>query len=371
MSCSPSISELTQRIQILEERLLYKTRENEYLRMGSPQDSLLGYSNINTPKKIEKNWENSDYQQKITDLEQKNLFLLRENEHFKKLTQNKDIIDLKTTRILEFEEKIERLVSENEKLNHLCREKTEENKLLCIQISQINRKPEKENNSQINGFMIENSKLHQLLFDKDQEISKLKAFSQQNEVKHLQRQISLIETDYLSKLQAKDLETKSKSDEIKDLMKNINDLNKENTRILAENKELQCNIEEIQNKIEINKSFNIKKNETNENNIDLLTNLTLLSAENDRLHAVLTEYKYSFSLNNDQSLLISQLNGQIESLSLENSNLNQMLKEKLSIISQEISQRRELELMYSELYTLYQKSSIGINKNSMNNFSQY
>ena len=121
------IAFLNQKNQTLEERLLTKTRENE---------TFISSKSLKKPNEVEI----SLLKNKINDLEQKNLLLTRENDYYRKITSNKEGIELKTTKIVELEQNCSKLLQENTKLNDLCKKSLKEIEGLNEQLQEFQKK---------------------------------------------------------------------------------------------------------------------------------------------------------------------------------------------------------------------------------------
>lgn len=111
------LSFLNQKVQTLEERLVAKTRENESLFFNNKKSS------NTSPNEVDL----LSMKSKMNDLEQTNLLLTRENDYYRRVTSNKDNIELKTTKILDLEQSCSKLLQENMKLNELCKNSLKEN----------------------------------------------------------------------------------------------------------------------------------------------------------------------------------------------------------------------------------------------------
>jgi len=270
------ISFLTQKIQTLEERLLAKTRETESLLLTNKNPS--SSSKLNDPELF-------SLKSKITDLEQNNLLLTRENDYYRRITTNKDNIELKTTKIVELEQNFSKLLSENSKLNELCKSYMKENDDL---------KSKKPLNNGYDSLRLnvynEISEMSQKIVDLEKKAKEYRA-----------------DNEFLAyKIKEKELDRKNEMESVENSnLKLIND-----NRVLLSEKEKV--IEEL-------KSLKDKNSVLSLENHDLETRLNNIKKEleSEKMRSLETEKKYQKNLENleentEKKFEISRLLGEIE-----------------------------------------------------------
>ena len=270
------ISFLTQKIQTLEERLMAKTRENESLLLLSKTPSSSGKLNET---------EIFTLKAKISDLEQNNLLLARENDYYRRNTTNKDNIELKTTKIVELEQNCTKLIAENAKLNELCKNYMKENDDLKSKRSLSSG----YDSLRLNVYN-EISEMGQKLADMEKKTKELKA-----------------DNEFLAyKIKEKELDNKNMIENLENSnLKLIND-----NRILISEKEKL--IEEIKILKEKNSTISLEKH-------DLETKLinTKKELESEKIRSLGIEQKYQKNLenleeNSEKKIEISRIIGEID-----------------------------------------------------------
>ena len=270
------ISFLTQKIQTLEERLIAKTRENESLLLMSKNPTSSGKLNET---------EIFTLKTKISDLEQNNLLLARENDYYRRNTTNKDNIELKTTKIVELEQNCTKLIAENAKLNELCKAYMKENDDL---------KSKRSISSGYDSLRLnvynEISEMGQKLADMEKKTKELKA-----------------DNEFLAyKIKEKELDNKNMIETLENSnLKLIND-----NRILISEKEKL--IEEIKILKEKNSTISLEHH-------DLETKLinTKKELESEKIRSLGIEQKYQKNLesleeNSEKKIEISRIIGEID-----------------------------------------------------------